>query len=32
VLLGTHRSAGAEVGRGGFEVFPYEVLILERSK
>jgi len=32
VLLGTHRSSGAAVGRGSFEVYPYEVLILEKSK
>jgi hypothetical protein len=32
VLLGTHRGGGMAIGRGSFEVYPYEVLLLEKSK
>jgi len=32
VLLGTHRSAGAAVDKESFDVFPYEVLVLEEVK
>jgi len=32
VLLGTYRSGGTAIDSGSFEVFPYEVLILEKLK
>ncbi|MDD5399336.1 MAG: hypothetical protein PHU70_09700, partial [Dehalococcoidia bacterium] len=32
VLLGTYRSGGTAIGSESFEVYPYEVLILEKSK
>jgi len=32
VLLGTHRSAGAAIDKESFDVFPYEVLVLQEVK
>jgi len=32
VLLGTHREGGSEIGKESFEVYPYEILVLEECK
>jgi hypothetical protein len=32
VLLGTHRSGGTAIGKENFEVYPYEILVLEEAK